>query len=192
MERFSFVKTNLKGVSIITPKRIKDDRGYFERYFCSNEFKEIGLTKPIMQINHSFTKQKGSVRGMHFQTPPYSETKIVRCLSGAIYDVVVDIRAGSPTFLQHFGIILSKRNNKYLYVPEGFAHGFQTLTNNVEILYLTTTAFEKKADSGLNPLDPLLSIQWKLDITNISEKDRNAQFITFAFAGIKLNTKNIK
>ncbi|WP_110558343.1 dTDP-4-dehydrorhamnose 3,5-epimerase [Helicobacter cinaedi] len=186
MERFSVLKTSLKGVSIVTPKQIKDGRGYFERYFCSNEFKEIGLTKPIVQINHSFTRQKGSVRGMHFQTPPHSETKIVRCLSGAIYDVVVDIRADSPTFLQHFGITLSKRNNKYLYIPEGFAHGFQTLTNNVEMLYLATAAFEKTADNGLNPLDPLLSIEWKLDVTNISEKDKNAQFITSTFVGIKL------
>lgn len=184
MKRFSFLASNLHGVSVISPKPIRDDRGYFERFFCVDEFREIGLSKPLAQINHSFTKHKGSVRGMHFQNPPYSEIKIVRCLSGAIYDVVVDIRKDSPTFLQHFGVVLSKRNSRYLYVPEGFAHGFQTLTNNVEMLYLSTTPFEPSADNGLNPLDPALGIQWKMDITHISAKDKNAPYITPRFCGI--------
>lgn len=120
---------------------------------------------------------------MHFQTYPHSETKIVRCLKGSIYDVAIDLRVDSPTFLQHFGIVLSEKNNKYLYIPEGFAHGFQTLEHNAEILYLVTMPFEQTADTNINPLDPMINIKWKLNITNISFKDKNAPFITNDFIG---------
>lgn len=184
MSRFTFTPTPLQGVYVIDPKPIKDERGYFERYFCSQDFQEIGLQKPIVQINHSYTKGIGSIRGLHYQTPPLAETKIVRCLKGAIYDVAVDIREDSPTFLQYFGIELSEENGKYLYIPEGFAHGFQTLSEEAEILYLVTSTFNPQADSGLNALDPLLAIQWPLPLGHISEKDKNASLLTEGFKGV--------
>ncbi|RDU58324.1 dTDP-4-dehydrorhamnose 3,5-epimerase [Helicobacter sp. MIT 99-5507] len=184
MSRFTFVETKIENLFVIEPKQIKDERGYFERYFCKENFKEIGLSKEIVQINHSLTKLKGSIRGMHFQTKPFSEIKIIRCISGSIQDVAVDLRKDSKTFLKHFTITLSKSNNKYLYIPEGFAHGFQALSNNAEILYLTTAPFQSSADSTINPLDKVLNIKWNLDITNISPKDKNAPFIDGNFKGI--------
>ncbi|RAX53989.1 dTDP-4-dehydrorhamnose 3,5-epimerase [Helicobacter sp. 16-1353] len=177
MGRFTFLKTPLENLNIIIPKQIKDTRGYFERYFCSDDFREIGLNKPICQINHSFTKQKGSLRGMHFQLPPHSEIKIIRTLKGEIYDVAIDLRADSPTFLQYFGTILSKRNNRYLYIPEGFAHGFQTLSNDVEVLYLVSESYNQNAEAIINPLDSMINIKWKLEISDISTKDKNAPFL---------------
>lgn len=184
MSRFTFTPTPLQGVYVIEPKPIKDERGYFERYFCSQDFQEIGLQKPIAQINHSYTKGIGSIRGLHYQTPPHAETKIVRCLKGAIYDVAVDIREGSPTFLQYFGIELNEENGKYLYIPEGFAHGFQTLSEEAELIYLVTAPFTPQADSGLNVLDPLLAIRWPLPLGHISEKDKNASLLTENFKGV--------
>lgn len=186
MSRFTFTPTPLEGVHIIEPKPIKDDRGYFERYFCTQDFAEIGLQKPIVQINHSYTKGIGSIRGLHYQTTPYCETKIVRCLKGSIYDVAVDIRKDSPTFLQYFGIELSEENGKYLYIPEGFAHGFQTLSNEAEILYLVTAPFNPQADSGLNALDPTLAISWPHPLGQISSKDKNSPFIIADFKGIQI------
>lgn len=177
MSRFTFAPAPLKGLYIIEPKPIKDSRGYFERYFCAQDFAEIGLSKPIAQINHSYTKGIGSIRGLHYQTPPYAETKIVRCLKGAIYDVAVDIRKDSPTFLQYFGIELSEENNKYLYIPEGFAHGFQTLAEESEILYLNDQYFSEKDYCVYNPLDKIINIQWRMPIGNISIKDKNAPML---------------
>ena len=121
---------------------------------------------------------------MHFQLRPFSEVKIIRCIKGSIQDVAVDIRKDSPTFLKYFSITLSKANSKYLYIPEGFAHGFQTLSDNAEVLYLTTAPFESSADMSINPLDITLNIKWNLDITNISPKDKNAPFIDDDFIGI--------
>lgn len=184
MNRFIFSSTPFHQLYVVESKPIKDTRGYFERYFCAKDFEEIGLTKPITQINHSYTIGKGSIRGLHYQTPPFAETKIIRCLKGAIYDVAVDIRKDSPTFLQYFGIELSETNNQYLYIPEGFAHGFQSLTESSEILYLVSEAFNPSADSGLNPLDPYINIKWPLPIGEISEKDKNAQPLTPTFKGI--------
>ncbi|MGX2982368.1 dTDP-4-dehydrorhamnose 3,5-epimerase [Helicobacter sp. 23-1045] len=184
MSRFEFTPTPLKDCFVITPKPIKDERGYFERYFCANDFREIGFDKNILQINHSQTTQKGIIRGLHFQTPPFCEIKIVRCLKGAIYDVALDLRQNSPTFLQYFGVILSAENAKYLYIPDGFAHGFQAMSDDVEILYLCSEFFEKQADSVINPLDPKIAIDWKLPPQNLSQKDANAPFLGDDFMGL--------
>lgn len=186
MSRFTFTPTPLEGVYIIEPNPIRDDRGYFERYFCTQDFAEIGLQKPIVQINHSYTKGIGSIRGLHYQVAPYCETKIVRCLKGSIYDVAIDIREGSPTFLHYFGIELSEENGKYLYIPEGFAHGFQTLSDKVEMIYLVTAPFTPKADNAFNALDSKIGIDWELPIGNMSEKDRSAPFVSQDFKGIKI------
>lgn len=183
MERFIITPTPLEGLKIIMPKPICDERGYFERYFCAKEFSELGF-RGIAQINHSFTKAKGAIRGMHYQTSPFCETKIIRCLSGSIYDVAVDIRKDSPTFLQYFGIELNASNTSYLYIPEGFAHGFQALSDNAEILYLVSEFYTPSADSVINPLDSAINIKWQLEVSDMSLKDRNAPFITSDFSGI--------
>lgn len=185
MNRFNFTKTDLDGVYVIGPKPIRDERGYFERYFCENDFKEIGFDKKIVQINHSKTIGKGSIRGIHYQTPPFCETKIVRCLKGAIYDVAVDLRKDSPTFLQYFGVELSEENNKYLLLPDGFGHVFQTLSEEAEILYLVTAPFMLSADSSLNALDKKINIDWPLEVGIMSEKDKNAPF-SDGFKGVEL------
>ncbi|MWV68089.1 dTDP-4-dehydrorhamnose 3,5-epimerase [Helicobacter saguini] len=185
--RFIFTPTPLSGVFIIEPKPINDERGYFERYFCADDFKEIGLSKPIVQINHSVTKGIGSIRGLHFQDYPHGETKIMRCLKGSIYDIALDLRENSPTFLQYFGIVLSEENSRYLYIPEGFAHGFQTLREYVEVIYPTTYPFTASADRVINPLDPLINISWLEKIGNLSPKDSNAPYIDSNFKGIKVS-----
>lgn len=174
MSRFTFTPTPLQGVYVIEPKPIKDERGYFERYFCTQDFQEIGLQKPIVQINHSYTKGIGSIRGLHYQTPPYAETKIVRCLKGTIYDVAVDIREDSPTFLQYFGVELNEENGRYLYIPEGFAHGFQTLSEEAEIIYLMTEFFVEENYKTSNVFDKRVNINWPLPIGHISQKDIDA------------------
>lgn len=184
MSRFDFEKTPLKDCFVITPKPIKDERGYFERYFCARDFREIGFEKNIAQINHSLTKIKGTIRGMHFQLPPFCETKIVRCLKGEIYDVALDLRRNSPTFLQYFGVNLSEENGKYLLIPDGFAHGFQAISDDVEIVYLCSEFFDAKSDSVINPLDPKVAIKWQLSPTNLSQKDANAPFLSDDFSGI--------
>ncbi|WP_075441665.1 dTDP-4-dehydrorhamnose 3,5-epimerase [Campylobacter coli] len=186
MSRFNFVKTHIEGVFIIEPKPIYDERGYFERYFCTKDFEEINLFKPIVQINHSKTIGKGSIRGIHYQTFPFCENKIPRCLKGAIFDVAVDLRKNSPTFLQYVGVELNEENNRSLFIPEGCAHAFQNLTQEAEILYQVTAPFNPEADSGFNPLDPRINIKWPLDIGVMSEKDKNAPFINGNFEGIKI------
>ncbi|RDU61716.1 dTDP-4-dehydrorhamnose 3,5-epimerase [Helicobacter sp. MIT 14-3879] len=185
-QKFIFKETNLSGLFIIESKPIKDSRGYFERYFCASEFKAIGLNKPISQQSHSRSIGKGVIRGMHYQNNPFCEAKLVRCIRGSVYDVVVDIRRDSPTFLQHFSVELKEGNFLYLYVPEGFAHGFQTLSNECEILYSMNETFSPNFYKSLNPLDPKLCIKWPLKISNISDKDKNAAFIDNNFEGIML------
>lgn len=184
MSRFDFKPTTLKGVYTVAPKPIADSRGYFERYFCAEDFKEIGLKKPIAQMNHSKTLGKGSIRGLHYQIPPFGEVKIVRAIRGEIYDVAIDIRWQSPTFLHYFGTVLSEGNSEYLYIPEGFAHGFQTLSDEAEVLYLVTAPFNPQADRGLNPLDSKINIKWPEIVGNLSEKDRNAPMIDEKFLGV--------
>lgn len=184
MSRFNFIKTDIDGVWIIETKPIIDHRGYFERHFCCNDFQEIGLNKPIVQINHSRTIGAGSIRGIHYQTAPFYEIKIVRCIKGAIYDVAVDLRKNSPTFLKHIAIELSERNFKMLYIPEGCGHGFQTLSDDAEVFYMVTESFNSKADSAINPLDSILSIEWPLALGCISEKDKNGLNISSDFKGI--------
>lgn len=186
MHKFNVIDEIFNGVKLIETKPICDDRGYFQRLFCSNELKEIGLSKNIVNINHSLTKQTGSIRGLHYQTQPFSEIKIVKCIKGSIYDVAVDIRKNSPTFLKYFATELTEKNNRMLYIPEGFAHGFQSLANDTEIIYFVTNYYSKEHESGLNPFDSNINIKWALECTNISEKDKNQKFINTNFIGIDL------
>lgn len=182
--RFDFHATPLSGLAVIQRKPIEDDRGFFCRFYCAEEFRETGFWKPIAQINHTFTREKGSVRGLHFQHPPHAETKIVICIKGEIFDVAVDLRKGSPTFLRWHGEKLSASNRKSLLVPEGFAHGFQTLTEDCELIYLHSASYSPEAEGGLNVLDPRLAIDWPLGIAELSERDRTHPMLAGDFDGI--------
>lgn len=180
----NFVKQRIEGVYIVELKLLEDERGGFARTFCKNEFEKIGHTKEFVQMNQSWNLQKGTVRGMHYQVPPYREVKVVRCVRGKVLDVVVDIRKGSPTFLQHLAVELSEENKFALYIPEGFAHGFQTLEDNTELIYMHTEYFTPNADRGLNYADPQLAIRWPLPVSKISEKDKNHSYMDSQFEGI--------
>jgi dTDP-4-dehydrorhamnose 3,5-epimerase len=184
--RFNFTETKLPDLHTVQRKPIADSRGFFARFFCAEEFHELGLVKPIVQINHTLTDKKGAVRGMHFQYPPHAETKIVSCIRGKIFDVAIDIRRGSPTFLQWYGVELSTENFKSLYIPEGFAHGFQTLTEDCELLYLHTAPYVQDSEGDLHANDPLVNIKWPLVIAEISEKDNTHSFIDNDFEGVRL------
>lgn len=180
-----FTETPLKGAYIIETKPFTDDRGLFARTFCKNEFQQIGHTKEFVQFNHSVTTHKGSIRGMHYQLPPFSEIKLIRCIRGKVFDVIIDIRQGSPTFLKHFSIELSEDNRLSLYIPEGFAHGFQTLEDNAQLIYHHTSFYQPGYEGGIRFSDSEVGINWPLQVTRISEKDSNYEFLN-NFKGIKL------
>lgn len=179
-----FIKTKLENVYVIEPEPFYDNRGWFQRLYCESELKKIGFNKKIVQINHSFTKEKGSIRGMHFQYPPMMEIKVIKCLAGSIYDVIIDLRKKSPTFLNWHSEIISAENMKMIYVPEGYAHGFQTLENNCEILYLHSEFYSPEYESGIRFDDPKININWPLELTQISERDKNHKLIDETFKWI--------
>lgn len=185
-DRFDFISTQLAGLTVIRRKPMEDERGFFERLFCMGELCEAGLRKPIVQINRSLTRRAGTVRGIHFQYPPHAETKIVSCLRGEIFDVAVDIRQDSQSFLRWHGEVLSAANNRSLLIPEGFAHGFQTLTDNCELLYLHTELYAPEAEGALNARDKRLDITWPRTITEMSDRDRSHSLLDGAFVGVQL------
>lgn len=180
----TFTETALKGSYVISLTPFSDDRGWFARTYCKNEFEAIGHSKEWVQMNHSFTKEKGTVRGMHFQHPPFSEIKMVRCIAGAVLDVIVDIRKDSPTFLQHMAVELSAVNKKMIYIPEGFAHGFQTLEDNTELIYHHSEFYKPGVEGGLRYDDPMLDIHWPLAVKDISNRDRNHLLLDENFKGV--------
>jgi dTDP-4-dehydrorhamnose 3,5-epimerase len=179
-----FTPAPLAGSYVIDLSPFTDSRGWFARTYCSQEFQQIGHTKEWVQINHSFTEAAGCIRGLHYQLPPFTEIKLLRCVAGAVYDVIVDLRKGSPTFLQWFGTELSAKNKMMLYIPEGFAHGFQTLTNDCELIYHHTALYTPGAEGGLRFNDPRLGIQWPLAPTVISERDQQHPLLTDSFTGV--------
>ena len=166
-----FTQTPLTGAYIINLEKKTDDRGFFARTWCTQEFGQHGLNPNLVQQNMSLTLKKGTLRGMHFQTPPHAETKVVRCTRGAIYDVIIDLRPNSPTHKHWFGVELTAKNYQMIYVPEGFAHGFVTLTDNSEVSYLVTAFYNPESDSGVRYNDPAFNIKWPIPITTISDKD---------------------
>lgn len=168
-----FQETKIKGLYVIEPEFRTDDRGYFARFFCKEEFAKIGLQFEVVQANRSSNNKKGTLRGMHFQTPPKSEDKIIQCFKGAIWDVAVDLREGSPTYGQWAAQELSEDNKKMFFVPKGFAHGFQSLTDNSETMYFVSEFYSPKNDSGVRWDDPAFNIQWPIKNPFLSEKDRN-------------------
>ena len=179
-----FIETKLKGCYQIEVIPHKDSRGWFSRTYCKNEFREINYNKEWVQLNQSFTKEKAVIRGMHFQLPPFTETKLVRCISGSVYDVAIDLRKASPTFLQWFGVEISAENKKMILIPDGFAHGFQTLTNNCELIYHHTNFYTPDAEGGIRYNDPIIGIKWPLQVSDISEKDSKYVFLKEDFKGI--------
>jgi len=181
-----FTESPLKGSFEIDLELFQDDRGWFARTWCKKEFQQIGHEKEWVQLNHSFTAKKGAIRGLHFQYPPYGEIKMVRCIAGSVFDVIVDIRNGSPTFLNWFGLELSAANKKMLYIPEGFAHGFQTLADNTELIYHHSSFYVPGHEGGLRYDDKKLNIKWPLPVTEISGRDQQHPDITEDFRGINL------
>ena len=178
--------TPLEGLYIVNTEMFQDERGSFMRAFCSKDLSSILEEKTLSQINLSTTRHKGTVRGMHYQLPPYAETKIVRCVKGSIFDVAIDVRKESSTFLQWFGIELNDQNNKALLVPEGFAHGFQALTDNSLTLYLHSALYQCDAEQNISHEDPAFHIKWPLAPTYVSQKDQNVPFINAKFEGVCL------
>ncbi len=167
-----FTETKLKGAFVIDIDRREDSRGFFARVFCQHEFEAHGLKPLIAQANIAFNREKGTLRGMHFQFPPAPETKLVRCTRGAILDIIVDLRPESPTFLQHVAVELNEENCRALYVPERFAHGYQVLQDGTETSYQVGEFYAPGCEGGLRHDDPRLGFQWPLAVKVISEKDR--------------------
>lgn len=184
MPRFRFIATSIEGVVLIERQRIEDSRGFFSRFFCAEELSAVGFKLPVAQINQTLTRQRGAVRGMHFQHPPHAEDKLVSCLRGQVFDVAVDLRRGSSTYLKWHAEALSADNGRALLIPQGFAHGFQTLTEDCELLYLHSRPYAQGAESALNARDPALDIRWPLDITDMSERDERHPLLTPTFTGI--------
>lgn len=184
MGRFEIIEGSIPAVKVIQRRPIGDSRGSFERLFCAEELRELVSGRNIAQVNHSRTSKCGTIRGLHFQYPPHAEIKLVSCLRGGIYDVAVDLRAGSPTFLHWHAEILTGDNHKSLLIPEGFAHGFQTLAEECELLYFHTAAWRPDAEGGVNALDGRLHIRWPRTVAEISSRDAAHPLLTGDFAGV--------
>jgi dTDP-4-dehydrorhamnose 3,5-epimerase len=182
--RFDILETPLAGLRVLQRNPIGDSRGYLERLYCSAELQTLAPGKVIVQINHTLTASRGTVRGMHFQRPPHAEVKFVSCLRGEVFDVAVDLRYHSPTFLHWHAEWLSADNHKTLVIPEGFAHGFQTLTDDCEMLYFHTAAYQPEAEGGLNAQDPRLAIQWPLPVVGLSPRDAMHPLLDNDFTGV--------
>jgi dTDP-4-dehydrorhamnose 3,5-epimerase len=168
-----FVETELKGAYLIELEKIEDHRGFFARTWCQEEFSRHGLNSRLVQCSVSFNKRKGTLRGMHFQIPPYEEAKLVRCTQGAIHDVFIDLRRNSPTYKKHVSATLTSDNRRMLYIPEGFAHGFQTLADNTEVFYQMSQVFSADHARGVRWNDPVFSIVWPEDDRTILDRDQN-------------------
>lgn len=166
-----FTPTELEGAFVIELQRFEDNRGFFARTWAPDVFERHGLVSRIAQMNLSYNRTKGTVRGMHFQHAPYAETKLVRCIRGAILDVIIDLRPGSPSFKRWIGVELTAENRRALYVPEGFAHGFQTLVDDVEVMYQVSQEYTPSAEGGVCHNDPAFGITWPLPPTEMSPKD---------------------
>jgi len=184
MNRFDLQDTPLAGLRRVVSRRLGDERGHLTRAFCQDELREVGWRAVVAQANLTHTRYKGTVRGLHFQYPPHAEMKLVRCLRGEVWDVAVDLRRGSPTFLHWHAERLSGDNLVSMLIPEGFAHGFQTLTDDVDMLYLHSAAHVAGSEGGLSVHDPALTLPWPLPIGTLSERDRTHPFITECFEGI--------
>lgn len=186
MKWFDIADTAVPGVKRVRRQQRGDARGFFARLFCADELREVGWLSPVAQVNHTYTARKGTVRGIHFQHPPHAEMKLVCCVRGKVWDVAVDLRHGSPTFLRWHAEILSIDNGTALLIPEGYAHGFQALSDDVEMLYCHSAAYSAQSESGLHPLDPRLALTWPLPVAELSERDARQPFVGQEFPGVVL------
>jgi dTDP-4-dehydrorhamnose 3,5-epimerase len=177
MSRFTTHFTLIQGLVVIERTQREDERGFFSRLFCASELAPFGFDRPIAQINHTLTRQRGAVRGMHYQRAPHEETKLVSCVAGEVFDVAVDMRPESPFYLHWHGEILNAGNGRAMLIPRGFAHGFQTLREDCQLIYLHDEAYAPAFEAGMNPMDPRLGIAWPLEISQMSERDRAFPFI---------------
>lgn len=184
MPQLTITDLPLAGLKLVTRQRLGDSRGFLSRLFCAEELGQAGWIKPVAQINHTYTGRRGTVRGMHYQRPPHAEMKSVSCIHGEVWDVAVDIRLGSPNFLRWHAERLSAETGTAMLIPEGFAHGFQTLTDEVEMIYCHSATYAPDAEAGLNPQDPRLTIAWPLPIAELSQRDANHPMLTQSFMGI--------
>ncbi len=180
-----FQETILNGVVVVDLERRVDGRGHFARAFCRREFEDHGLNPAIEQVNVARNTRKGTVRGMHFQFPPHAEAKLVRATRGAILDVAVDLRPESPTFLRHVSVELTADDQRALYLPERFAHGYQALDDGAEVLYLSSASYAPDFDGALSPFDPCLGIAWPLPVTEISAKDAGSKALDEVMVELK-------
>jgi dTDP-4-dehydrorhamnose 3,5-epimerase len=186
MSRFRFFSTPIIGLSCVERRRVEDHRGYLSRLFCSEEFAEAGHKMLVAQINQTLTRRKGTVRGMHFQFPPATEIKLVTCTRGRVFDVALDLRADSSTFLQWHGEVLSSDNRRALVIPAGFAHGFQALEDDCELIYLHSAHYQPESECAINACDPSLKIEWPILISEMSDRDRGHPMLKNDFQGILL------
>lgn len=184
--RFEIVREGAGGARLLQRRVVGDDRGFLSRLFEPAELGALGWPADVAQVNISASAFKGTLRGCHFQRPPFAEAKLVTCIAGAIFDVAVDLRAGSPTFLQHFGAELSADNSCSLLIPQGFGHAFQTLTDDVRMIYVHSASYSAEAEGAINCQDPQLAIEWPLPVTLISERDRSLPMIGDDYKGISL------
>ncbi len=179
-----FNSTFIKDLFTVELDLFRDDRGWFARTFCKEEFTKAGLEVEWVQMNHSYTAKKATLRGMHFQNPPYVEIKLVRCISGSVYDVAIDLRKDSSTFLKWFGTELSAENKRMIYIPGGFAHGFLTLTDDCEIIYHHSNYYTPEAEGRIKFDEPMIDINWPLAVNEISERDKSHPYLSENFKGI--------
>jgi dTDP-4-dehydrorhamnose 3,5-epimerase len=186
MSRFEVLDTPLAGVRQVQRTRLCDERGALSRLFCSDELRVAGWLGPVAQINQTVTLRRGSVRGLHYQLPPDAEYKLVTCLRGEVWDVALDLRAGSSTYLQWHAVHLSPDNLTALLLPEGVAHGFQALTDGAELLYCHSRAYAPDSERGVHALDPRLAIRWPLEVGAMSQRDRAFPLLDDAFAGVRV------
>ena len=184
--RFQIHDTPLDGLKLLERRAIGDQRGFLQRLFCASELAPVLGDRAIAQVNYTLTAKRGTVRGLHFQRPPSAETKFVTCLRGEVFDVAVDVRHGSPTFLRWHAVRLRAAEALTYLLPEGFAHGFQTLTDDCELLYFHTAPYDPASEQGLNPSDPSVGISGPEAITEISARDASAAMIDGRFAGVAL------
>lgn len=186
MGRLTVSHTPLNGLMLVQREQVGDQRGFLQRIFCADFLNQAGWHAPIAQINHTFTRDCGTVRGLHFQYAPYAEMKLVTCLKGAVWDLAVDLRPGTPTFLHWHAEELSAKNQRSLLIPAGFAHGFQALSDDVEMLYCHSQSYVPTMEGGLHPQDPCLAITWPLPISKLSDRDASHKLIDKKFGGVAL------
>jgi dTDP-4-dehydrorhamnose 3,5-epimerase len=186
MSRFHITPTPLEGLVLLERIVLEDERGFLSRLFCADELKAAGWHSPVTQINHTLTRTEGTLRGMHYQVPPKAEAKLVSCIRGSVWDVAVDVRLGSPTYLKWHAVELSAANHRALLIPPGFAHGFQTLSGDCELIYLHSESYDPISEMALNALDPALNISWPRKISTISPRDLSHDMLDKKFQGVSL------